>query len=77
MTPFRVSLLVLVLGLTGCSTYEIGSKNDSEPNGSYSGATLNSPVTDQNPYVGGDRSYPSSVSDQGKPLATPDKLDGR
>jgi len=67
----------LALLLTGCSTYSIGSKNESEPNGSYSGSTLNSPVTDQNSHVGGDSSYPASVSDQGKPLAPADKLDGR
>ncbi len=70
-------LFVLTLGLSGCSTYGIGSKDESDPNGSYSGATLNSPVTDQNSHVGGDPSYPSSVSDAGKPLAPPDKVDGR
>jgi hypothetical protein len=70
-------LLGLAICLAGCSTYEVGSKSESDPNGSYSGSTLNSPVTDENPHVGGDPSYPSSVSDQGKPLATPDKLDGR
>lgn len=63
--------------LTGCSTYTIGSKNDSDPNGSYAGSTLNSPVTDQNPHVGGDSSYPASVSDQGATPPPPDKVDGR
>jgi hypothetical protein len=75
-TPVLI-LLGLALSLAGCSTYTIGSKDESDPNGSYSGSTLNSPVTDQNSHVGGDPSYPSSVSDAGKPLATPDKLDGR
>jgi hypothetical protein len=69
-------LLALPLGLTGCASYTIGSSHDSEPNGSYAGSTLNSPVTDQNPHVGGDQSYPASP-DTGKPLAAPDKLDGR
>jgi hypothetical protein len=40
-------------------------------NGSYTGGTLNSPVTDQNPHVGGDASYPSSVSDQGRQQVPP------
>ncbi len=63
--------------LSGCSSYNIGSAHDSDPNGSYSGYTMNSPVSDQNPHVGGDQSYPASVSDAGKPLASPNKLDGR
>ena len=70
-------LIGLTICLAGCSTYDIGSKTESDPNGSYSGATLNSPVTDQNSHVGGDPSYPSSVTDEGKPLAPPDKADGR
>lgn len=65
----------LALFLTGCTTYTVGSQGESEPNGSYPGATLNSPVADQNPDVGGNSSFPDS--DQGKPLAPPDKLDGR
>ena len=69
-------LLLLALPLAGCASYALGSKNESDPNGSYSGSTLNSPVTDQNPHVGGDESYPAST-DSGKPLASPDKLDGR
>jgi hypothetical protein len=69
-------LLAAPVLITGCSSYNIGSKNDTDPNGSYSGYTMNSPVTDQNPYVGGAGSYPSSTS-AGKPLATQDKLDGR
>ena len=69
-------LLVLPLSFSSCSSMEIGSAHDSEPNGSYAGSTLNSPVTDQNPHVGGDQSYPAST-DSGKPLATPDRMDGR
>jgi len=69
-------LLLLALPLGGCASYGFGSKNESDPNGSYSGSTLNSPVADQNPNVGGDASYPAST-DAGKPLASPDKLDGR
>ncbi len=70
-------LLALALAVAGCTSYTVGSAGESNPNGSYSGYTLNSPVTDQNPQVGGDSSaYPSSA-DPGKPLATPDKLDGR
>lgn len=75
--PKLFAALAFALTLTSCSTYTFGSAHESDPNGSYSGSTLNSPVTDQNPHVGGDSSYPASVSDQGKPLATPDKLDGR
>ena len=55
---------------------EMGSAHESDPNGSYSGSTLNSSVTDQNPDVGGNSSYPAQA-DTGKALATPDKLDGR
>lgn len=68
-------LLATALSLAGCTSYNIGSSQESGPNGSYAGSTLNSPVTDQNPHVGGDASYPSA--DMGKPLAPPDKLDGR
>ncbi len=68
-------LVALIVALTGCSSYNIGSSQESSPNGSYAESTLNSPVTDQNPHVGGDASYPSG--DIGKPLAPPDKLDGR
>lgn len=70
-------LAALALSLTGCASYNIGSEHDTGPNGSYAGSTLNSPVTDQNPHVGGgDSSYPNST-DAGKPLAPADKLDGR
>jgi hypothetical protein len=71
-----ISILAAFL-VTGCANYNIGSQNESEPNGSYAGSTLNSPVTDQNPHPGGDSSYPSSVSDQGKEPVPPDKVDGR
>ena len=70
-------LLTLTVLTTGCTTYTVGSKNDADPNGSYSGSTLNSPVTDQNPHVGGDASYPASVSDQGETPPPPQKVDGR
>jgi hypothetical protein len=70
--------LLLVPGLTvflaGCSSYGIGNDH-ADDNGSYTGATLNSPVTDQNPHVGGDQSYPSSVSDQGRQQVPPGKTD--
>jgi hypothetical protein len=70
----------LTLAVTGCSGtngLNVGSSHDAEPNGSYSGQTLNSPVTDQNPHPGGDASYPASVSDQGVTPPPPDKTDGR
>ena len=57
-------LVLLLAALTGCTTYNIGSNHDED--GSYAGHTLNSPVTDQNPYAGGGgASYPTS-SDTGK-----------
>jgi hypothetical protein len=71
------SLAAALCLLTGCASYNIGSSQESAPNGSYSGSTLNSPVTDQNPHPGGDQSYPASVSDQGREPAPPDKVDGR
>jgi len=77
---FTVLLLGLSLVVTACSGangLNVGSGNDAEPNGSYSGSTLNSPVTDQNPHVGGDASYPASVSDQGVTPPPPDRADGR
>jgi hypothetical protein len=63
--------------LAGCAQYDVGSQHGEEQNGSYSGYTLNSPTTDQNPHPGGDASYPSSVSDQGQEPVPPDKVDGR
>jgi len=77
---FVFSLLAAVAFLTACSgsnALNVGSDHDAEPNGSYSGSTLNSPVTDQNPHPGGDASYPASVSDQGVEPAPPNKVDGR
>ena len=67
MTKPYLLLPGILLALTGCahSGYDIGADRTTEPSGSYSGATLNSPVTDQNSHVGGDSSYPASVSDQG------------
>lgn len=78
MAKLVAPLLVLAAALfiTGCdahSNYNWGTDHDAEPAGSYSGSTLNSPVTDQNSHVGGDRSYPASVSDQGPPPTPPEK----
>jgi hypothetical protein len=64
-------------GCSGTNGLTVGTPEDAQNNGSYSGATLNSPVTDQNPHPGGDQSYPSSVSDQGVTPPPPDKSDGR
>ena len=72
--------LAIALTLTACSGSNgltVGTPPDASDNGSYSGSTLNSPVTDQNPHPGGDASYPSSVSDQGVTPPPPDKSDGR
>jgi hypothetical protein len=78
MTRVSITLLLtLAAFLTGCAQYNVGSSQESGPNGSYAGSTLNSPVTDQNPHPGGDSSYPSSVSDQGKEPVPPQKVDGR
>ena len=78
MTKLPVVALIAVLAaLSGCANYNIGSQHDATDNGSYSESTLNSPVTDQNPHPGGDSSYPSAVSDQGREPAPPDKVDGR
>jgi hypothetical protein len=70
--------LLLVLGvvtsLAGCTSYGFGNDHAGD-NGSYTGGTLNSPVTDQNPHVGGDQSYPSSVSDQGRQQVPPGQTD--
>jgi len=77
---FAGLMLGCALALAGCSGANgltVGSSDDASPNGSYSGQTLNSPVTDQNPHPGGDSSYPSSVSDQGVTPPPPDKSDGR
>ncbi len=60
---------VIIALLTGCAGYDFGSSPSS--NRSYEGTTLNSPVTDQNPHPGGDSSYPSSVSDEGRVLQPP------
>ena len=78
MTRVCITLLfALATVLTGCTSYNVGSSQESGPNGSYAGSTMNSPVTDQNPHPGGDSSYPSSVSDQGKEPVPPEKVDGR
>ena len=72
--------LACALVLTGCSgsnALTVGTLPTATDNGSYSGSTLNSPVSDQNPHPGGDPSYPSSVSDQGVVPPPPEKSDGR
>ncbi len=78
MSKLALALVAgLALTLTGCTTYDVGSSQLAEPNGSYAGGTLNSPVTDQNPYIGGgDTSYPTTT-DSGQPPPPPGKLDGR
>jgi len=76
-SAFLLGLTLIVTGCSGANAFNVGSSQDSEPNGSYSGSTLNSPVTDQNPHPGGDASYPSSVSDQGVVPPPPEKSDGR
>jgi hypothetical protein len=73
---FPVFALFAALGfLTGCASYNVGSKDEAEPNGSYAGETLNPSVSDQNPHVGGDASFPSGDVTTDHP--PPDKLDGR
>jgi len=66
--------------LTACSgsnALTVGTLPTATDNGSYSGHTLNSPTSDQNPHPGGDPSYPSSVTDQGVVPPPPEKSDGR
>ena len=74
---FLVGFCLVGSGCSGSNGLTVGTPEDASNNGSYSGATLNSPVTDQNPHPGGDRSYPSSVSDQGLVPPPPEKSDGR
>jgi hypothetical protein len=76
-TALLLGLTLIVTGCSGVNGLNVGSGQNADPNGSYSGSTLNSPVTDQNPHPGGDSSYPSSVSDQGVTPPPPDKSDGR
>ena len=66
-------VLPLIASLAGCTSYNVGSDHANDI-GSYSGATLNSPVTDQNPHVGGDQSYPAST-DTGREQEPPGKTD--
>ena len=72
--PRILSTLGLVLALAGCASYQMGNDHAND-NGSYSGSTLNSPVTDENPHIGGDQNYPASVSDQGRQQVPPEKTD--
>jgi hypothetical protein len=76
-TALLLGFALIVTGCSGANGLTVGTDPDAGPNGSYSGSTLNSPVTDQNPHPGGDASYPSSVSDQGVVPPPPDKSDGR
>ncbi len=69
-------LAIALIGCSGSNALNVGALPDATDNGSYSGSTLNSPVTDQNPHPGGDASYPSS-GDQGVVPPPPEKSDGR
>ncbi len=69
--------IVALAGCSGSNGLTVGTPADATDNGSYSGSTLNSSVSDQNPHPGGDPSYPSSVSDQGVTPPPPAKTDGR
>jgi hypothetical protein len=72
MTRWLLLPLIIALELiTGCASYNVGGSEFAHQR-SYEGTTLNSPVADQNPHSGGDPSYPSSVSDEGR---TPQPLD--
>jgi hypothetical protein len=77
LTVLLLGFTLIVTGCSGVNGLNVGTDPDAGPHGSYSGSTLNSPVTDQNPHPGGDSSYPSSVSDQGVMPPPPDKSDGR
>jgi len=76
-TALLFGIMLMLTGCSGPNALNVGAAQDAEPNGSYSGSTLNSPVTDQNPHPGGDASYPASVSDQGVVPPPPEKSDGR
>jgi hypothetical protein len=70
----RLTLVVIATFLlAGCASYQLGNDHSGDI-GSYSGGTLNSPVTDQNPHVGGDASYPAS-SEPGREQVPPGKTD--
>ena len=74
MIFLRMSLVVIAtFSFVGCASYGLGNDHSGDI-GSYSGDTLNSPVTDQNPHVGGDSSYPSSPN-QGREQVPPGKTD--
>ena len=75
--PLLLGFTLIITACSGANGLTVGTDPDAGPNGSYTGSTLNSPVTDQNPHPGGDSSYPSSVSDQGVVPPPPDKSDGR
>jgi hypothetical protein len=81
MLKLRAALLVtsslIMSACSGSNGLTVGTLPTATDNGSYSGSTLNSPVSDQNPHPGGDSSYPSSVSDQGVVPPPPEKSDGR
>jgi hypothetical protein len=70
----RIGLAVIAtFSFAGCASYQLGNDHAGDI-GSYSGSTLNSPVTDQNPHVGSDASYPAS-SDPGREQVPPGKTD--
>ncbi len=69
------TLFAALVFFPGCASYNVGSKYQAEPNGSYAGETLNPSVSDQDPHPGGDASYPSADETTDHP--PPDKLDGR
>jgi hypothetical protein len=73
-TPRLLFVAAATLLLGGCASYQMGNDHAGD-NGSYTGGTLNSPVTDQNPHVGGDSTYPSSVSDEGRQQVPPGQTD--
>jgi hypothetical protein len=51
-TALWLGIALIVTGCSGTNGLTVGTDPDAQPNGSYSGSTLNSPVTDQNPHPG-------------------------
>ena len=78
---FFVLLPALALIVTGCSGVNglnVGTDPDAAPNGSYSGQTLNSPVTDQNPHpAAGTIPIPRRFPTRASCRPPPEKTDGR
>src|SRR5579871_5719324 len=73
ISPRLPVIAALAVGLAGCTSYQVGNDHSNDI-GSYAGGTLNSPVTDQNPHVGGDQSYPASTA-TGREQVPPGKTD--